>query len=63
MPKGVLRPTREEIVSPRKFLRRLAEQRSNIVGVRVRPARVSKKKDFGKIVIRYENPILSAEHG
>jgi len=61
MPNRLLRVVRSEVVSPKAFLEIITEQRSNIGGVEVRPPKLG-TKGFGRIVIRYKNPLLKPQH-
>ena len=60
MPKRFLRVVRSEVVSPKSFLGIVTQQRSNISGVEVRPPKLG-TNGFGRIVVRYKQPIL--KHG
>jgi hypothetical protein len=62
MDKSVLHVVREETLSPRKFLHRLTEQRSNIARVEIRPAKLG-GNHFGRLVVRYKHAILEPTHG
>jgi hypothetical protein len=62
MERSVLHVVREETLSPRKFLHRLTEQRSNIARVEVKPPRLG-KNHFGRLVVRYKHAILKPMHG
>jgi hypothetical protein len=61
MPKRFLRSVRSEIVSPKAFLGIIAEQRQNIAGVEVRPAKLG-TNGFGKLIVRYKIPVVKPQH-
>jgi hypothetical protein len=61
MAKSFLRAVRSEVVSPKPFLGIVAEQRSNIASVDVRPPKLG-TGGFGKIIVRYKYFLLKPQH-
>ena len=55
--KPLLHVVHKEVLSPKKFLVRLAEQPKNIARARIRAPKIG-QNGFGKIVVSYKNPIL-----
>jgi hypothetical protein len=63
--KPLLHVVHKEFLTPKKFLDRLAEQRSNIAHASVQAPKIG-QKGYGRIVVRYKHPILAQlkpQHG